>query len=150
MKNYMRLITLVIHSILLSATLLIYEVSIAQSDKTISTISQLDTIGIRISLTEWNKMVADVVEQTNYADSSKRDTAYYIKYVRILNTIEKNNWFDKYTDVRKLFYDKVHSKALVVLDASGWKGGAYYCQALDLFMGGRRHANSIFYITDLK
>ncbi|MBO9203377.1 MULTISPECIES: hypothetical protein [Niastella] len=147
----MRFFSIIPQIFFIPAILLLGKTAIAQSDKNISGIDQWnDAIGIRISLAEWNKMVADVLDQTNGADSSKRDTAFYIKYVRVVNTIESNAWFDKYAEVRNLFYKKVFVNAIFSLNAGPYKGGCFYNAKIDLFIGGVPHANSMFYITSLK
>ena len=59
-----------------------------------------DTVGIKISKPDFQKMVSKLTMETN--DSTfKRSTDFYIDFVRVVNTIEKNNWFDEYQNSRR-------------------------------------------------
>lgn len=106
-----------------------------------------DSIGILITQADFTNTISTLIMQST--DSTyKRDSSFYIKFIRVINTIEKNNWFDKYGDVRKLFYDRVYKDAIVKLNASFYKGGAFYCQDYDLYIGGPPHANSQYHIVE--
>lgn len=106
-----------------------------------------DTIGIEITNKEFNSLIKESLNQLS--DSTfEKDSSYCINFIRIVNTIEKNNLFAKYKDVRDVFYEKVYKEALVKLNASFYKGGAFYCQDYNLFIGGAPHYNSQYIIID--
>ena len=88
-----------------------------------------------------------IVNSTSLINDSKELTIdNYIEIVRLVNTIEKNNLFDDYKEFRDLYYLKVFKKAVHVLEASIWKGGCFYSEKYDIFIGGKTQRNSQFTI----
>lgn len=116
-----------------------------ENKKSITNKIDRDTIGILITQLEFTNTITTLI--TELSDSNYiRDSSFYIKFIRVINTIEKNNWFDNYGQVRKLFYDRVYKEAIIKLNGNIYKGGAIYCQDYDLFIGGPPHVNSQYHI----
>ncbi len=106
-----------------------------------------EKIGIRITKKRFEKLIEQSIIDLNDSTIVK-NAAFYINFVRIVNTIGENNWFDKYRNVLTLFNDKVVRDAMVVLRATPYKGGAHYCPYYNLFIGGKPHAHSQYQIID--
>jgi hypothetical protein len=106
-----------------------------------------EKIGIRITKKRFEKLIEQSIIDLNDSTIVK-NTAFYINFVRIVNTIGKNNWFDKYRNVLTLFNDKVMKDAMVVLRMGLYKGGASYSGYHNLFIGGKPHAHSQYQIID--
>lgn len=110
-------------------------------------VNKNDTVGINISIKEFNEIVQSLVNKSKDIKFF-RDTIFYINSVRVANTITKNNLENKYPDFIREYRKSIFKEALFFLEASFYKGGAFYCQKYDLFMGGKPHENSQYKIID--
>jgi hypothetical protein len=131
--------------------------SVKKSDPAIPLPAQKDTLGIRITLAEWNTLMAGFKEQVNLY-KYETDTLYYIKVARISGTIYKNGWLDNYPGIEQDFI-RAGMKAQFLCEAWAAKDDCNN-DIRDLYghrypTNGKKYndeppsPNSYYYITDL-
>lgn len=109
-------------------------------------INNQDSIGIQITAIEFNLLVIDKCQKIRTGNILTLDDKMSI--IRIVNTIAENNNSDScYLDVRD-FYVRNFELLVSDFEADLSKGGAYYSKKYNLYMGGKPHANSQYYITN--
>ena len=104
-------------------------------------------IGIEISKQNFDTMFQKYLYKME--NGSLFEIEDYLTIIRLNNTIEKGNLtYPKAKEYNELFTNKYLIKAVEILDASLWKGGAFYSIKYGLFIGGKPHQNSQYYIKD--
>ena len=104
-------------------------------------------LGIKISKVEFEEYINEY---------TKVDSVYifelddYIRMVRMVNTISKKMIVcDLCYSFNQIFYEKYADYIIIKLNLILHKGGALYSREHNLFLGGKPHENSQFFVSDI-
>jgi hypothetical protein len=104
-----------------------------------------ECVGIHIKKTDFDMSVDKI--NVLYSDNKMSAKDDFILSVRIYNTLVMNYMTDS-DDRYKIFYDffsrQYLEKTLTELDASLSRGMAFYSKKYNIYIGGKRDANSMF------
>lgn len=106
-----------------------------------------DSIKISISKADFNNLI-----DTNLSQMEKGNQLTitdYIELVRVVNSIDHYSIKEsKAKELVQLFYKDYFEKAIKILETKDWKGGCQYSKKYNIFIGGKAHYNSQYYIED--
>jgi hypothetical protein len=106
-----------------------------------------DTVGIEISFARFNRLIQEYLIKLK--DNQELTENDHIVLIRLVNTIDIYNFQnDESKELIELYYPKIFELAIIKLETQSWKGGSQYSQKHDIFIGGKPHSNSQYYITD--
>jgi hypothetical protein len=108
-------------------------------------IQNMDTIGIEIKRQSFDSLI--LVYSTKIKEGNISSIDEHIIVIRIINTLNQSSYFDStYKELINLYYINIFDKSVFLLQATPWKGGCYYSNKYDIFIGGKRHQNSKYLV----
>lgn len=108
-----------------------------------------ENIGIPISKKSFDSSVTRCISLLKRENNINKDD--FVTMIRLFNTIEILHSSDlTYVKFRDLFFPNYIPKASKAINATLSKGMCYYSKEFNIYIGGKPHQNSQFFITSNK